>query len=137
MAQQNFIPLSKKNEKQFVNELGRFFRGWPGITNIGLIVDTTEKKRRLWSEQMGKILSDAKLPVLLSGGINGDNGRYELVIFYRPEHQKALGEIVKSLTNLFQPPVTISVASADDPYQISIRLMGEPLFNTNGVIRFK
>lgn len=85
---------------------------------------------------MGKILSDAKLPVITSGGINMDNGRYDLVIFYRPEHQKAVEEFAKPFTALFQPPVTVS-ASADDPYQISIRLMGEPLFNTNGVIRFK
>lgn len=46
LAQRSFIPLSTDNEKQFVNELSSFFRRWPAVTNIGLIVDTTEKRRR-------------------------------------------------------------------------------------------
>jgi len=136
IAQQAFIPLSENNEKQFVNELSGFFRRWPGITNIGLITDTTERRRRLWTEQMGKIVSEGKLPVTIKGGMNLDNGRYELVIFYRPEYQKAVEEIASPFAKLVQPPIIIS-ASTNDPYPISIRLMGEPLFNTNGVIRFK
>lgn len=135
-AEENFIPLSEDNKKQFVNELRQFFRLRPSITNLSLISDATEKRRRLWIEQMRTIISAAKLPVHVSGGVNMERGMYELAIFYRADYQWAAEEIAKPFTKLFQAPITIS-ARSDQTEPLSVRFMGEPLFGTNGVIHFK
>jgi hypothetical protein len=136
IAQESFIPLSKENEKRFVSDLHDFFQRWPMITNVVLVVDATEKRRRLWAEQMERLLSGTGLPVPLSSGMNAERGMYELAIFYKPEYREAVEGIAKPFTNLFKPPITISVRT-DDANQISVRMMGEPLFDANGVIHFK
>jgi len=131
-----FVPLAADNRARFLLALDSWFKRWPAFTNFSLISDATEKSRRLWIEQMMGI-TENKLPIQYSAGMNADRGFYDLVIFSLPEHQQAAKELATPFVNLFKPPILISTNhNANATHPISVRFMGKPLFDTNGVIYF-
>jgi hypothetical protein len=134
-AEGEFKPLSEANGNRFLDALREFFKAWPSITNVGFVVDTTETKRRLWADQITKLLTKSTPAVPVTSGLNMDNGRYDLNLFFNPRCGHSLEGLATALTNLFRPPIKVS-PETNQPFQISIRLMREPKFDLNGVIYF-
>jgi hypothetical protein len=118
-----FTHLASSLQTGFVSSFKLFFMNWPTVTNIAIIVDTTEGRRRQWAEQVGRVISESNIPIQAIGGMNFDNGRYDLVMFYKKDLERAIPELARVFTNLAVSPIMIAPTDdTNDPYQISIRV---------------
>jgi hypothetical protein len=137
LASEQFVALSPANEHNFVTDLREWFSHHPAFTNLTIISDSTEKPRRLWVEQLHRIVAANALPLSVSGGVNMDKGLYDFVIFYAPENQHAAEELAVPFVNLFNRPIMINPNRAgDEAFPLSVRFMGKPFYNANGIVYF-